>query len=238
MPQDPLGIAVHKTLGVAMSFNYDHASLSPEGFNPDIHRLRARAAKSAVRRAREIYDPDLAQQQLDNIGDPAKRTEKALEMRRASETEISFLANELKRLVPAGSAEPAGISPIQFEQSGDDTVLTFDHNRVQLSSNLPSIPDPSNVFTNKPEPRTMDIKDEDVEEIIRKEHGQDALDDPIYRRHLLSNSDVQYDQTKSSVSSNVLGALRREAADRLGEAVSDIDDVSTDIEDGQDVYNV
>ena len=36
----------------------------------------------------------------------------------------------------------------------------------------------------------MDVKDEDVEEIIRKNQGLDTLEDPIYRRNLLNKVDV------------------------------------------------
>ena len=52
--KDPLGIALQQTFGIGLSLDFDHNSKLNEGERPSIHRLRARAAKSAIRRYNQI----------------------------------------------------------------------------------------------------------------------------------------------------------------------------------------
>ena len=93
-------MAVYKSLGIGLGFNFDHMSKPKEGEVPSTRRLQARAAKSAIRRAQEIYDPRVAEEKLAGISDPDERNQKAKELRRNAELEIQFLAKRLSELIP------------------------------------------------------------------------------------------------------------------------------------------
>ena len=51
---DILGVAVQQALGVGVSFDFDHFDSPSPGQDVPIHQLRARMAKSAIRRKREL----------------------------------------------------------------------------------------------------------------------------------------------------------------------------------------
>jgi len=71
------------------------------GETPSTRRLQARAAKSALRRAQQIYGASAnAQEELDAIQDRKERDRRARELRRQAEEEIQYLANRLSELLP------------------------------------------------------------------------------------------------------------------------------------------
>ena len=238
--QDPLGIAVMKTLNVATSFDYDHKQDIPEGESPDVHRLRSRAAKSAVRRSREIYNPESAREYLQNIDDPIERAQAAIALKGDAQNEISYMANELMRLLPIGSDAPPGMPPLEFEPSGD--IVNIDgraeNKRKKLSKTFTNgIADPSTWTTNKPKPRTMEVKDESNDDVIRSEYGENAVNDPIFRDMISKNinydtspREVVYDDSDSSPSISVRDALMKDATENEQKSTNAIDD--------QDVYYV
>lgn len=98
--QDPLGIAVYKSLGIGLGFNFDYMSPLPPGVKPSTRRLQARAAKSAVRRVQEIYDPAIARRELDGISDPIERDRRANELKEQAQREIDDMAARLSNLTP------------------------------------------------------------------------------------------------------------------------------------------
>lgn len=63
-------------------------------------RWQARAAKSALKRAHEIYDVEAARKELASIGDPVLRAEKATESRKAAEMEMQKIAEKLTAYIP------------------------------------------------------------------------------------------------------------------------------------------
>jgi hypothetical protein len=95
-----LGVAVHQTFGIGLGFNFDHMSTPEEKGLPTTRRLQARAAKSAIRRAQEIYDAASARGALDAIEDPEERKRLALQMRLEADNEIKYLATKLSELIP------------------------------------------------------------------------------------------------------------------------------------------
>jgi hypothetical protein len=91
---------VHQTFGIGLGFNFDHMSTPEENELPATRRLQARAAKSAIRRAQEIYDAASARGALDAIEDPEERKRLAVRMRVEADNEIKYLANKLSELIP------------------------------------------------------------------------------------------------------------------------------------------
>lgn len=119
--EDPLGVAVQQTFGIGLGFNFDHMRELEEGEKPSIRRLQARAAKSAIRKAQELYDPNAAKQELEGLDeDPVARDKRAAELREATEVEIRYLAQRLSELVPTGKSEEfLGKNYVQqFRQTG------------------------------------------------------------------------------------------------------------------------
>ena len=49
-----LGFAVQQTFGIGLSYDFDHLDAPSGGEEASIHHLRARMAKSAVRRKKEL----------------------------------------------------------------------------------------------------------------------------------------------------------------------------------------
>ena len=95
-----MGVAVHQTFGIGLGFNFDHMSTPEENELPTTRRLQARAAKSAIRRAQEIYDAASARGALDAIEDPEERKRLAVQMRLDADNEIKYLATKLSELIP------------------------------------------------------------------------------------------------------------------------------------------
>lgn len=93
-------MAVYKTFGIGLGFNFEHMSKLAENEVPSARRLQARAAKSAIRKAQEIQNPRAAREKLDGITDPDERKQAKEELRRRDDAEIQFLAKRLSELIP------------------------------------------------------------------------------------------------------------------------------------------
>jgi hypothetical protein len=91
---------VQQTFGIGLGYQFDHWTELKDGERPSARRLQARAAKSAVKRAQEIYDATAAQKELDSIKDPKERSRKQASMRRATEAEMAYIASTLSDLIP------------------------------------------------------------------------------------------------------------------------------------------
>ena len=100
---DPLGVAVQQTLGIGLGFNFEHDQPLEKGQQPSLRRLQARAAKSAIRRVQELYNPQLAKQELADMSDPDQRNAKAKEMRKKAQEEVDFLGRRMAELLPPPS---------------------------------------------------------------------------------------------------------------------------------------
>jgi hypothetical protein len=113
-------VAIQQNFGIGLGFNFDHMSKLEEGETPSVRRLQARAAKSAIRRVQELYDPEAAKKELDRILDPVQRNQKAAELREQTEVEIKYLAKRLSELVPTGTSQEFEKKSYiqQFRQTG------------------------------------------------------------------------------------------------------------------------
>lgn len=98
--EDPLGVALQQRLGIGLGFKFDHNRRLEEHEKPSIRRLQARAAKSAIKRVNELYDPKTVKDALKDISDRAERNRKAAEIRKQTKDEIEYLAKRLTELVP------------------------------------------------------------------------------------------------------------------------------------------
>jgi len=101
---DPLGVALHQSLGIGLGFNFDHDRPLKKGEKPSLLRLQARAAKSAIRRAQELRNAKAAIEELNKISDPKEKNARKRELRRRSQGEIEFLAARMTELLPPPSA--------------------------------------------------------------------------------------------------------------------------------------
>jgi hypothetical protein len=93
-------VAVHQTLGIGLGFNFDHMGKPNAADVLSTRRLQARAAKSAIRRAQELYNAETAREILDQIPDPVERDRKAAQLRQDADAEIQYLAQRLSDLIP------------------------------------------------------------------------------------------------------------------------------------------
>jgi hypothetical protein len=98
--QDPLGVAVHQTLGIGLGFSFDHMQRPGPGEEISTRQLQARAAKSAIRRVQELYDPEKIREAIEHIDDPVIQNQIANKMRKDADEEVQFLAKRLSDLIP------------------------------------------------------------------------------------------------------------------------------------------
>jgi hypothetical protein len=98
--KDPLGVAVYKTLGIGLGFNFDHMNESSD--IPETRRLQARAAKSAVRRVQDLYS--MSAEVLKQLPDSEQKLQKTLDLKHQIEEETESLAKQLSELVPTDRA--------------------------------------------------------------------------------------------------------------------------------------
>ncbi|GAX26256.1 hypothetical protein FisN_16Lh086 [Fistulifera solaris] len=98
--EDPLGVAVYKTLGIGLGFNFDHMNESSD--IPETRRLQARAAKSAVRHVQDLYG--LSAEVLKQLPDGEEKIQKTMELKHQIEQETESLAKQLSELIPTDRA--------------------------------------------------------------------------------------------------------------------------------------
>ena len=150
--EDPLGIALQQTFGIGLSLDFDHSSKLNEGEAPSVHRLRARAVKSAIKRYNEI--PDIVRAEFDQIyriqseggidniegGDDNDGTNngnnylkedgdmvrKALEEKRVTEERLELKKSvvQLLSLIPTNAPAPGGkpLDVLSMRQSDVDSL--------------------------------------------------------------------------------------------------------------------
>ena len=153
---------MQQTLGIGLGFDYDHNTRLKRGETPTIHRLRSRAAKSAVKHVQQLYDPNTAKKQLEAVNDPKERARVAAEMRRNVQKEIDYLAESLLELTPTNAAPPEGMEAFDIRKQSDAVGL-----RTPIP--LPDVADPQSLVPSQgrtPNP---------FEEFVRREYGEDAM---------------------------------------------------------------
>lgn len=126
---DPLGIAIYKTFGVGMSMDFDHTSPLERHEEPSIHRLRARAAKSAIKCYNDI--PDVVARENDDISDPMLK--KSIIMKEIQRRRDKLKSDVCKLMVMLPSNAPA-------PEGKELEILTMrrsDLKSVQLNESLP-----------------------------------------------------------------------------------------------------
>lgn len=181
-----MGVAVHQTFGIGLGFNFDHMSKPNEEEGLSTRRLQARAAKSAIKRAQEIYDASAALSELDDIDDAKERRRRAAEMRKKADDEIKYLADRLSELIPTDlSLDDRKHTRIQ-QYAPTDYVRTSSKEYAVRSPRVQS-----DAITNllRPEPSDDDVDylnpagvklqdDEFVDEWIkRNQSGKSDVDD-------------------------------------------------------------
>ena len=105
---DPLGVAIHRSFGIGLGFNYEHTTALKDGEEPSPRRLQARFAKSAIQRYNELNDAELALiRKMETLEDSSSEKEQCRivlnKSKKEFDEEIKYLADKLTELVPTTS---------------------------------------------------------------------------------------------------------------------------------------
>jgi hypothetical protein len=104
--EDPLGIAFYKTFGVGMSLDFDHDGKLNEGESPSVHRLRARAVKSAIKRYNQI--PAMVERDLEKMGGKSDKETIKRKLVREERMRLKTDVMRLLELIPSNAPTPEG----------------------------------------------------------------------------------------------------------------------------------
>ena len=94
---------MQRTFGIGLGYQFEHMTDLKEGERPSARRLQARAAKSAIKRAQQIYNAEATRLELNAINDPVERSRRQVAMRQASDAEMAHIAAALSNLIPTDS---------------------------------------------------------------------------------------------------------------------------------------
>lgn len=174
---DVLGVAVQQTFGIGLSYDFDHFDVPVDDADVSIHQLRARMAKSAIRRKRELGNAmrnelDTLRRLKNNVITPLNKEVAESEMNSVEQgireryaDEIDRMKSALCTLIPTNADAPKGTerynSPILIAQYVD---LKAAPTRGEFTMTKEAGPDPI----------TM------IEDYVRKDFGDEAAD--AYRR--------------------------------------------------------
>eukprot|EP00569_Conticribra_weissflogii_P001553 CAMPEP_0171355922 /NCGR_PEP_ID=MMETSP0878-20121228/45464_1 /TAXON_ID=67004 /ORGANISM="Thalassiosira weissflogii, Strain CCMP1336" /LENGTH=820 /DNA_ID=CAMNT_0011861929 /DNA_START=337 /DNA_END=2799 /DNA_ORIENTATION=+ len=172
--EDLLGIAVQQTFGIGVSYDFDHFDPPSDGEEISIHQLRARLAKSGIRRKKELEksmntELEVLQRLRDNVitnnnrmqaENEVQLTEEHIRLKYGNETDR--IKKSLLTLIPTNAEPPAGKeemyeNPIIVARYTD---LNAPINRKDLKATVESAPD------------SLDL----VEEYVRREYGEKAAE--------------------------------------------------------------
>lgn len=169
---DVLGIAVQQTFGIGLSYDFDHFD-TPDSEDISIHQMRARMAKSAVRRKRELdrkmkEELEVLQRLRDNVVTPKTKDVAEDEMkmveseiRNRSIKEIESMKTAMLNLIPTNALAPAGTekyeSPIMVAEYVN---LTAPVENREFKATVESAPDSLSM----------------IEEYVRRDFGDEAAD--------------------------------------------------------------
>ena len=180
---DVLGVAVQQTFDIGLSYDFDHFdSPANNGDEISIHQLRARMAKSAVRRKRELdctIENELAAlRRLKEDAVTARNTEVAEEemqfvkqIRDRHANEVNQMRNALLNMIPTDADAPKGTerydSPIMVAEYVDlQAIAPTRRGELQVTKDI--VPD-SLIM---------------IEEYVRRDFGDDAAD--AYRQDVIA----------------------------------------------------
>ena len=175
---DVLGIAVQQSFDVGISYDFDHFA-PKDGDEIDIHQLRARMAKSAVRRKKELdntmkREVDTLHRLKESVATDMNNNEAELEMktvergiRERHAREVDEMRDSLLTLIPTNADMPKGTSdqydnPIMVAEYVD-LKAPFERS-TELITSIESAPD------------SLEI----IEDYVRRDFGDEAAD--AYRR--------------------------------------------------------
>ncbi|KAL3823685.1 hypothetical protein ACHAXA_007256 [Cyclostephanos tholiformis] len=176
---DVLGVAIHQTFGIGLSYDFDHFDTPPDDKEISIHQLRARMAKSAVRRKRELDDVimkqlDVLRRLKENVvtasnEEVAEREMKSVEqdIRDRHADEVNRMRDALRTMIPTNADAPTGT------ERYDSPIMVAEY--VDLKAAIP---------TGRGELKVMKESSPDslskIEEYVRRDFGDEAAD--AYRR--------------------------------------------------------
>jgi len=206
--KDPLGVAVQQVLKVGMSFDFDHDTKIPIGTKPSIHRLRARAAKSAIRRVQQIYQ-DVASQEdrLNQIDDVNLQNQEKIKLRQQSEEEIQYLAQSLLELIPTNAPPPDGLGQLD--------VLRV----IRESDVMPSVPKYDGLVASQG-PTQGDV----WEDAVRSEYGDEAVEYYQREKAEIEKRDKEYWSQQKSPRSQEDDDDEDLGSDGIDDQITDVDD--------------
>ena len=160
---DVLGVAVQQIFDIGLSYDFDHFDTPADGDEISIHQLRARMAKSAIRRKREL--DNAMNKELEtlrrlkanivtatNNKDEAEREMKSLEqdIRRRHAEEIAQMRDALLTFIPTNADSPKGT------ERYDNPILVAEYvdlkapfeGRGELKETIGSAPDSLSMIEN------------------------------------------------------------------------------------------
>lgn len=175
---DVLGVAVQQTFGIGLSYDFDHFDDPIDDAEVSLHQLRARLAKSAVRRKLELDNAirnelDVLHRLKNDVLTPLNKEVAESEMKTVEQgireryaDEIDRMKRALCALIPTNADAPKGTdrydSPILIAQYVDLKVAPTKQGEFKVTKEVGS--DPMSV----------------IEDFVRKDFGDKAAD--AYRR--------------------------------------------------------
>ena len=170
---DVLGIAVQQTFGIGLSYDFDHFDAPDGSKDISIHQMRARMAKSAVRKKRELdrkmkEELEVLQRLRNNVVTPKSKDVAEDEMkvveseiRNRSINEIDSMKTAMLNMIPTNALAPAGTekyeSPIMVAEYVN---LTAPVENREFTATVESAPDSLSM----------------IEEYVRRDFGDEAAD--------------------------------------------------------------
>ena len=170
---DVLGVAVQRSLGVGVSYDFDHFDSPPPGQDVPIHQLRARMAKSAIRRKRELdkamgSELNVLRKLKNNVVTENNAQEAEVEMSRVKQhiksrhnEQVDQMKDALLTMIPLDAEAPKGSqgyeSPMMIAEYVNLTA-SFQQ-RGQYKESIGEAPDL-----------------EEVQSYVRREYGEEAAE--------------------------------------------------------------
>ncbi|KAL9190897.1 hypothetical protein ACHAXT_000603 [Thalassiosira profunda] len=180
---DVLGVAVQQTFDVGISYDFDHFDSPEEGEEASIHQLRARLAKSAVRRKRELdgavkNELQVLRRLKDNVVTAANREVAETEMelteqgiRERRDREVNHMRNALLTLIPTNADDlPKGT------ERYDNPMMVSEY--VNLTAPFQPAGELTATVGDAPDPLAA------LEDYVRRDFGDEAAD--AYRQDELA----------------------------------------------------
>ena len=172
---DVLGVAVQQTFDIGLSYDFDHFDAPADGDEISIHQLRARMAKSAIRRKRELDNAmnkelETLHRLKENIvtatnnEDEAEREMKSVEqdIRRRHAEEISQMRDSLLTFIPTNAEAPKGT------ERYDNPILVAEY--VDLKAPFEGRGELKETIGSAPDSLSM------IENYVRNDFGDEAAD--------------------------------------------------------------